>query len=391
MATIIVIEDLAGPANLGRGGLSMYVLQWLHGLERLGHRVFFVEFLKNDPGATRAAVVRYFRETVDAWWHPLQAALLVEKTVESLYGLDAGQVARIAREAAAVITLAAHYRRAPFPLIDQVRPRILIEQDPGYTHLWAADGDPVDIYGEHDFYFTVGGNIGSPRCSLPTLGIRWRPVWNPVILDWWAVESPVRMPRFSTVADWRSYGYLEFDGQVLGPKAEEFRRFIDLPGQAGAAFAIALNIDPDDPDLADLRRHGWHIESPQLVASPALYRTYVEQSLGEFSCAKGGYVGTRCGWFSDRSACYLAAGRPVVLQATGFEDLLPTGRGLFAVTGVGAAAEAIQAIRQNYDEHARAARAIAQEYLDSDKLLRSLLDEVGIERNFPRTKGSPDG
>src|SRR5262249_37768651 len=150
-----------------------------------------------------------------------------------------------------------------------------------------------------------------------------------------------------------------FDGQMLGPKAEEFRKFLTLPGQAGEPLEIALNIDPNDPDLALLREHGWHIENPKVVASPALYKDYVESSLGEFSCAKGGYVGTRCGWFSDRSACYLAAGRPVVLQSTGFEDVLPTGRGLFAVPTAAEAAEAVRAIRRDFALHCRAARALA--------------------------------
>src|SRR5262249_27761307 len=154
---------------------------------------------------------------------------------------------------------------------------------------------------------------------------------------------------------------LEFEGQTLGPKAEEFRKFLHLAGLAGEPVEVALNIDPEDPDLALLRRHGWQIESPQAVATPELYREYVTGSAGEFSCAKGGYVGTRCGWFSDRSACYLAAGRPVVLQATGFEDLLPTGRGLFAVRTAEEAAEAIRMIRADYHLHSLAARALARE------------------------------
>ncbi len=378
MATLIVVEDLAGPASLGRGGHCMYVLQWLHGLERLGHRVLFLEFLKEDPGAARTAVVRYFGETVADWWHPERAALLLEKPGESLYGLDAGQVASIAAEADGLITLAAHYRRDPYPLIDQVRPRILIEQDPGYTHLWAVGGDPVDILGEHDFYFTVGGNVGSSRCSLPTLDIRWRPVWNPVVLDWWSAERPVTRDRFTTVADWRGYGYLEFEGQVLGPKAEEFRKFLGLPGLAGEEVEIALHIDPEDPDRACLSNHGWRIESPEALATPALYRDYVAGSAGEFSCVKGGYAGTRGGWFSDRSACYLAAGRPVVLQATGFADLLPTGRGLFSVSTVEEAAEALRAVRRDYPLHAAAARRIAREHFDADRVIGRMLAEAGI-------------
>jgi hypothetical protein len=383
MATLIVLEDLAGPANIGRGGLGTYVLQWLHGFERLGHRVVLVEFLKEDPGPARASQVRYFAEIIESWWHPDRAALIVEPTRESLYGLDVPAVAQVAAEAAAVITLAAHYRREPYPLVERVRPRVLIEQDPGYTHLWAAQGDPADVYGEQDVYFTVGGNIGTPRCALPTFGIHWRPIWNPVVLDWWTPGRPLTRPHFTTIADWRSYGYLEFAGQVLGPKAEEFRKFIGLPGLIDEPVEIALNIDPDDPDLSYLRNHGWHIESPEVVTDPSGYRSYVEGSLGEFSCAKGGYVGTRCGWFSDRSACYLAAGRPVILQATGFEDLLPTGRGLFAVRTAEEAAEAVKAVRRDYAFHAAAARQIAREHLDSDRVLRRVLAEAEIGGTRP--------
>jgi hypothetical protein len=356
----------------------MRVLQWLHGLERLGHRVLFLEFLKEDPREDRERVQRSFGDTVAAWWHPEWAALLVEATGESLYGPSAEQVARVAGEAAAVLTLMAVYRRDPYPLIERVRPRILIEQDPGYTHLWAAGGNPAEVYGEHDLYYTVGANVGSPRCSVPTLGLRWRPTWNPVVLDWWSREWPLRRPHFTTIADWRGYGYLEFAGKTLGPKAEEFRKFIELPRMVQEPIELALNIDPEDPDVGYLQEHGWKLESPAVAATPEGYRDYVAGSLGEFSCAKGGYVGTRCGWFSDRSACYLAAGRPVVAQATGFEDHLPTGKGLFAVTTVEEAVDAIKSVRRQPDAHAAAARAIAREYFDSDKVLRRLLAEAGM-------------
>jgi hypothetical protein len=378
MAALIVLSDLAAPASAGRGGLAAYELQWVHGLERLGHQVLCLEFLKSDPGAGRETVVRYFRGCMAWRRQPDHCALIVEPTLESLHGLDAGQVRRYAGGAEGLLTLAARYRREPSPLVEDVRPRLLIEQDPVYTHLWAAGGDPAEIYGEHDLYYTVGGNIGSPRCAVPTLGLGWRPTWNPVVLDWWPAQRPITRDRFTAVADWRSYGYLEFEGRVLGPKADEFRKFIDLPQLAGEGLEIALNIDPDDPDLADLRRHGWRVESPEAVSTPERYREYVAGSVGEFSCVKGGYAGTRCGWFSDRSACYLAAGRPVVLQATGFEDLLPTGKGLFAAATVGEAAEAIRAVRRDYATHSAAARALAQECFDSDKVLARLMAEVGV-------------
>jgi hypothetical protein len=315
---------------------------------------------------------------VERWWHPERSALLVESSLETLYGLSAAQLAQAAGRAAALLTLAAHYRRHPYPLVEKIRPRILIEQDPGYTHLWVGGGDPAEVFGEHDLYYTVGGKVGSPGCALPTHGIRWRPTWNPVVLDWWSAERPITRNRFTTVADWRGYGYLEFDGQVWGPKAEEFRKFVALPRLAGEPLEIALNIDPDDPDLPWLQGHGWEVVRPDLVSTPGRYRDYVSGSAGEFSCVKGGYAGTRGGWFSDRSACYLAAGRPVVLEATGFQDLLPTGRGLFAVEHPQEAAQALHAIRRDYALHSRAARTLAREHFDGDRLIRRILFDAGL-------------
>src|SRR5262245_10363721 len=260
MATLVVVSDLVEPASVGRGGPAMYLLQWLHGLRRLGHDVLFLEFLKKDPGPEREDMIRYFEATIGQWWEPSSAALVLASTAESLAGLRIDEVKRAAQGAAAVITMAAPYRFEPYPFLERIRPRILVEQDPAYTHLWAAGGNPAEIFGEHDLYFTVGAKIGTPGCSVPTSGIQWRPTWNPVLLDWWRSGEPVERDRFTTVADWRSYGYLEFDGRLLGPKAEEFHKFIDLPRESGDAFEIALNIDVEDPDLATLRAHGWHVE-----------------------------------------------------------------------------------------------------------------------------------
>jgi hypothetical protein len=180
------------------------------------------------------------------------------------------------------------------------------------------------------------------------------------------------------VADWRGYGYLEFDGQVLGPKSEEFRRFMSLPGRSACEFEIALRIAPDDPDLVLLRQNGWNIVDPARVADPSRYRTYVTASSGEFSCAKGGYVGTRSGWFSDRSACYMAAGRPVILQSTGFEERLPTGRGLFAVRTVEEAVDAAARVSSDYAWHSAGAREIAREFFDSHKIMQTMLQAAGL-------------
>jgi hypothetical protein len=369
-----VIEDLAAPASVGRGGHAMYVLQWLRALSSLGDEVYLLEFLKEPPDGN---ALRYFKEIVNTWWRPDRSALVLENTGECIYGLDARELKLLVAEAAAVITLAAHYSREFFPIVDKIRPRILIEQDPGYTHLWVGD-DPRDIFGEHDIYFTVGGNIGTDRCNLPTHGIDWKHIWNPVVLDWWSAPmhgAPGNLP-FTTIGDWRSYGYLEFEGKLLGPKAEEFRKFINLPRDANEQMQMILQIDSDDPDVRMLEEHGWQIELPATVATPDLYRSFIQNSAAEFSCVKGGYAGTNCGWFSDRSACYLAAGKPVIMQSTGFEDLLSTGQGIFAVESVEGALSAITEIRNAPDKHSQSAFSLAKTEFDSSVIGATVLREI---------------
>jgi len=375
MSTLIAVEELAGPAVVGRGGHVMHVVQILEGLKRLGHEVLFVEYLSEPP---EPEAVAHFANELTRWWDLASSALVLATTGESLCGLDAGEVARVAARADAVLTLAAPYRAEPWPMLEEVRPRILMENDPAYTHLWAAEGDPAEIYGRHDAYFTVGANIGTAGCGVPTSGIEWRTAWNPVVVDWWEPATPPTADRFTTVGAWRDYGYLEFEGRLLGPKVEEFEHFIDVPRLSGETPEMVLSIDPDDPDLPRLRSHGWLVAPPETVSTAERYRRYVTASAGELSCAKGGYVGTRCGWFSDRSACYLAAGRPVVCQATGFEDHLPTGEGLFAVRDGEEAAEAMAAIRREPRRHSEAARAIAVEYFDTATVLAPVLASVGV-------------
>jgi len=380
MARLIVVADLAGPSVLGRGGHAMHVMQFLEGLRRLGHDVLFVEPLEIAPSA---ATRRSFASLIEGWWDPQRAALMDTWTGASHAGLSTAAIRAFAASAAGLLSLAAHYRAEPWPGLEDVRPRLLFEQDPGYTHLWAAGEDPAAIFGIHDCYFTVGANVGTPRSAIPTCGERWHPLWPAVVLDWWTPGGPVATDRFTTIGAWRDYGYLEFEGRTLGPKVEEFEAFLDLPTQAGEELELALAIEPDDPDRQRLLDHGWRLADPTVVATPERYRDFVSGSLGEFSCAKGGYVGTNSGWFSDRSACYLAAGRPVVLQATGFEDVLPTGVGVIAVHTAEEAADALAEVRGDYARHTAAAQDLAREYFDAERLLGDALELADIPSGEP--------
>jgi hypothetical protein len=357
----------------------MFVLQWLHGLRALGHRILFVNFVEPQLAEHREAAQEYFAGVMERWWHHSRAALIDADSLRSLWGVSSEGVRQAAREADALITLAISGQREPPSLLADIRPRILVDTDPGYTHLWSQlGGSPEEIFGVHDLYFTVGANVGTPRCALPTFGLQWIPTWNPVVLEFWSHEAPIVRGHFTTIADWWGQAYVEFEGKMLGPKREEFVKFLDLPQISGETITLELDIPPGDADIERLERHGWRIESPALVVSPEGYANWVTGSLGEFSCAKGGYVGTRCGWFSDRSACYLAAGRPVVVQETGFSDVLPTGEGLFAVRTPEEAAEAFQVIRADYAHHSKAARRIAVEHFSSAHILPRLLAQAGI-------------
>jgi hypothetical protein len=199
------------------------------------------------------------------------------------------------------------------------------------------------------------------------------------VLDRWPAGARLERDAFTTVANWRGYGSIENDGVHYGQKAHSLRRFLELPQTTGERFALALAIHPDEiADLEALRAHGWELLDPRTVAgTPSAYAAFVRGSKGELGIAKSGYADSRSGWFSDRSACYLASGRPVLAQETGFSSFLPSGAGLFAFRSADDVVAAVEELRRDYDRHSRAAHAIAEEFLDSDRVLTRLLREVG--------------
>jgi hypothetical protein len=200
-----------------------------------------------------------------------------------------------------------------------------------------------------------------------------------VVLEHWPVAGRVTYDALTTVTNWRGYGSIEHEGVLYGQKAHSLRTFFALPTLTEETFAPALSIHPEESkDLAAMRDNGWHLLDPARVAStPYSYRRFVQSSKAEFGIAKSGYVSARCGWFSDRSACYLASGRPVIAQETGFGRFLPTGAGLFAFETADEVIASIEEMNGDYERHARAARALAEEHFDSDKVLTRLLQHLG--------------
>jgi hypothetical protein len=362
---IVVAATLA--ATPEHGGWVWAVMQWVLGLRRLGHEVTVV-----DP------VARLDRRTVGAF-----------EAIASEFGL-AGEAALVgARRAALPMSYGAvvdRCRRADLlfnlggaladaEVLEAVGTRVYVDVDPGFTQVW-HEVDGIDMgLDAHDHHVTVGLNVGRAGNGVPTCGHRWITTVPPVVLDRWRPVGRVDHHGLTTVANWRGYGPTRHDGVHYGQKAHSWRPLMEVARRSPLPCLPALAIHPAErADLAALDAHGWRRLDPGAAAgTPGAYRRFVRGSLGELAIAKSGYVASRSGWFSDRSACYLAAGRPVVAQDTGFPDHLPTGAGLLAFDGVEGAVDAIAAVAADYDRHRRAARAVACEHLDSDRVLGRLV------------------
>jgi hypothetical protein len=221
--------------------------------------------------------------------------------------------------------------------------------------------------------FTYGENCHLSGCAMPTAGVKWLPTRQPVVLDQWTVSPGDPMAPLTTLINWTAYGATTYQGRIYGQKDMSFEPFIDLPRRAERNMEIALGGPPEVRQR--LEAGGWRITDPLAVSrDPWTYQAFIKRSRGEFCVAKHGYVTTRSGWFSDRSASYLAMGRPVVLEDTGFSDWLPCGHGLLAYTDAPGAVRAVHALDEDYPAHCRAARAIAETYFNASVVLGHLLD-----------------
>ena len=355
---IIVAGMVAG--DPGQGGATWAVLQYLRGLRRLGHEVRLVE-----PIAHRT-------NDVDDYFARLglpDAALLVRGSQETV-GLSYGELAGF--EAELLINISGMLSDPE--LVDAVPVRVFLDLDPAFNQVWHAQGLHPTL-AAHTHHVTVGTRLA--RTSLP-LDRTWLPTLPPVVLADWPYAEAMSTDAFTTVGNWRSYGTASWRGVMYGQRAHAVRPLMDLPSRTSQPLRPALAIHPDETsDLRALREHGWRLTDPAGVAgTPERYRSFVAGSRGEIGFAKAGYVDSRCGWFSDRSASYLASGRPVVAQDTGFGEALPVGEGLLAYSNSIEAGAALEAVTRDYERHRRAARALAEEHLDSDRVLSRLLERV---------------
>jgi hypothetical protein len=266
-------------------------------------------------------------------------------------------------------------------LFDAFRSRVMVDIDPGFTQFWHEAGIPGARVEGHDLHFTIGELIGTRGCPIPTGGIKWRPVRQPVVLDDWPPVAPGEPNLFTTVGTWRGpFGPVEHGGRTYGLKVHEFRKFMELPRRSPHRFELALDIHPgDNADLEALRAHGWLVTDPAAVAGdPDAFRAYVQRSGAEFSVAQGLYVDTCCGWFSDRTTRYLASGKPALVQDTGFAGRVPTGEGLIAFRTLDEAVRGAADIVAGYPEQSAAARRIAEEKFAAERVLARFCQEADI-------------
>lgn len=264
------------------------------------------------------------------------------------------------------------------------RCKALIDSDPGWNHFvnfpkWDAKPGWQGAHGyrKHDHFFTYAERMGRPDCILPDMGLAWRPTRPPVVLDCWRPMPPA--DTWTTVMTWNNFRKpVEYQGRRYGTKEMEFPKVEDLPAKLKSA-RLELATGGSGAPIERWKRLGWRVvDSHDVSTTVNVYRDYIQQSRGEFSVAKNLYTATRSGWFSCRSVCYLAAGRPCVVQDTGFSDIIPTGRGLLAFTDLDSAVAAIRSVESDYAAHQSAAVELARSHFDSRVVLGEMLAAMGL-------------
>jgi hypothetical protein len=364
------------------GGMAWHHLQYVMGLRDLGHEVYFVEdsddtlFCCYDP--TRSVTDRdptyglqfatyvfkkiglserwaYYDAHTEHWFGPLGNRILSFcKSADFLLNLSCANPVR--------------------PWLIEIPVRALIDTDPVFTQIRnLSNPDRRALSSSHTVFFSFGENIGLSHCIIPNDGFLWRATRQPVVMDAWSVILGPENGKFTTVMQWDSYTAREYNGRRYGMKSESFGDYMDLPERAGPIFELAMGNPSAPRDI--LRSKGWTLCNPLEVSrDPWTYQRYIQQSKAEFSVAKHGYVVCHSGWFSERSTAYLASGRPVVVQDTGFSDWLEAGSGVLSFNTPEEALAGIEEINSRYGFHCRAAREIAEEYFDASKVLLSLIE-----------------
>lgn len=358
------------------------------GLHRLGHEVYVMDYV----GSSRCTDSKNQKVPFDQWEGRLHfeevakayglwpRCCLIYRQGEATHGMSYAEAINVAKKCDLLITRSGEIHKAP-EIFDQAGCRAYFDGNPGNTQvlLDQREGD-FEALDRYEHLFTIGLNIGTGKCALPTGGRLWHPMVRPVVLPLWPSRIDPGSRRFTTISTWKGRATFQWEGQPSGEKSDNWLRFLDLPRKTGQEFEIALRLDnaKHDADRKMFQEKGWRISDPAALGDIADYGRYIGESRGEFSVAHNRYVEFSTGWFSDRSALYLASGKPVLVQSTDIESHLPTGKGLLTFTTLDEAVAGIDDINGDYAGHCRAAREIAEEYFDSDRVLVKILDRIGF-------------
>jgi hypothetical protein len=381
------------------GGVSWDYIQYPVGLKLLGHDVYYIE----DTGQYST-----YRITERPWDDPYDTIEYLKDTMEKFglkdkwayrdtcsnkcYGMPLKKVLEICETADVFINISAssicreEYLKIP--------KRVLIDSDPMFTQIQTLENKKdADIryvtnnikITDYNYHFSFGQNTGNPDCKIPGLNINWIPTRQPICLDLWRVDKQRVVEghsnSFTTIMNWSTRSKLKFENEEWGQKDMEFLKFISIPEiYTKAPFEIVLSVSADfkkelNPEV--ITQKGWKILDPsKTIATTKAYQSFIASSYAEFAVAKETYVKSNSGWFSCRSACYLALGKPVITQETSWSRYIPSGLGLFAFSDIEMAINSLNEVKSNYQKHCQGASEIAKEYFDSNKVLNHVISKL---------------
>lgn len=382
----IVVLGMMGRCPFG--GQTWLYLNWLRGLHKLGHEVWYIEDdsvwpydpIRNTVTDDCEYAVSHISRCAQRIGLGDRWAFRLAGPEQRCWGLSDESLNELYRSCDLLLNVvgATDLREEHMA----ARLRVYVETDPVTAELRLACGDEHtrEAFAAYHAIFTYGENYGAPDCGVPLDGIRFGKTRQAIDTELWPAVFDRHAPAFTTIGNYRQDGNdVEFDGEVYRwSKHHEWEKFVDLPRRTAQKFELAVNVDrPEDRDR--LQAHGWELKSPLRMSLDVFgaYPDYFRRSRGEFTVAKDQNVRLRSGWFSERDACYLASGKPVVSQDTGFTRILPCGQGLFGVHSVDQAAEAIDVINSDYWRHCQAAREIAVECFDATRVAARLLEDIG--------------
>jgi hypothetical protein len=372
-------------------GVIWQHIHYIVALQRLGHEVWYVEDTLNPSynpvtfnwGDDCTYAAHILEKLAREYGFEGRWAYCARNTPNhDCFGLTKARMVELYREADMILNICGSQEFNDDILQNQCI--IYVESDPTVEQIMVDNGgqEELDYLRKHQALFTFGENIGTSAFPVPLHGLKWQPTRQPVVTDFWKSDAPAQgAALFTTIANWSTTGVkdMEWRGDTyVWSKAFEFLKFIEAPARSGEDFELATSI-PDEPTREKFSSNRWRLVSPDAMSVDyEAYRRYIQASKGEFTAAKDQYIRLNTAWFSDRSACYLAAGRPVITQETGFTKYYGGHGGLFAFSSIGEIVEAVKEINADYPKHCRIAYEIAREYFEAEKVMASLLDRAGI-------------